>query len=201
LFTGCKSLSNLKGYQEIDRLTTSILLIQLDFPQQRIDLLKEMELDRKANRLKQKHERHHIKLVKGFNFFKFCPHYFYYSDPEAGNLYDENLKLYDEALNLLKFRLKDDNFYVIRFTTKQFDDGLDYEELKEGLRIYKADGSAMPFGFPDFVPMTNYGAQKYYENTIKVLDKRLKMYHKEHIRFKKYNARKNKKDLKGNSKS
>lgn len=189
VLSGCYSTSHLKGYQEIDRLFSSKLLIQLDFPQNQIDLLEEMGFQKRAKKLKTKHERHHLKLVRAFGNFRFCPIYFYYSDPEAGNVYDGQLKLYDEALQLVKYRLEDNQFFVAKFTTKLFEDGLDYEELKEGLRLYHADSSPLSLGFPDFVPMTNYGSKNYYESTIAILDKRLHVFHRKFRNFQKRQAR------------
>lgn len=199
ILSGCYPTSQLKGYQEIEQLYSTKLLIQLDFPQQQIDLFNEMGFDGRAKKLKSRHERHHLKLVRAFGNFRFCPIYFYYSDPESGNLYDDQLKLYDEALQLVKYRLEDDQFFIAKFTTKQFEDGLDYEELKEGLRLYNSDSSPMSLGFPDFVPMTNYGSRNYYESTIGILDKRLHIFHRKYINFQKRMAkRKNRKQENNN---
>ncbi len=196
VLSGCYSVNHLKSYQEINKLSTSILLIQLDFPQQEIDLLNEMGLEKRAARLQNKHERHHIKLAKAVTNFEFCQYYFYYSDLESYNLYDQDLKLYNEALSQVKFRLSsDDSFYIAKFTSKQFDDGLDYEELKEGLRLYKGDGSILPFGFPDFIPMTNYGSEKYYISTIRTLDRRLKIFHKKYLRYEKRTAKRKNRNM------
>jgi len=194
LLSGCYSINRLEGYQEVEQLSTSLLLVQLEFPQQQIDLLKEMGFENRATRLRNKHERHHNKLAKAFNSFSFCPYYFYYSDPDTVNVFDEDLKLYNDGLILSKFRLQDKQYFVAQFTAKLFDDGLDFEEIKEGLQLYKADGGLLSNGFPDFVPMTNYGSEEYYNNTIRVLDKRLFIFQKEYTRFKrKQDARKERK--------
>lgn len=194
VLSGCYSVNHLKGYQEIEKLSSSILLIQLEFPQKEIDLLNKMGFENKATKLQKKHERHHVKLAKAFTNFEFCKFYFYYSEPEEANLYDYNMKLYNEALSLVKFRLSDEPFYIAKFTSKMFDDGLDYEELKEGLRLYKGNGSAMPFGFPDFIPMTNYGSDKYYISTISTLDMKLQIFHNKQLRYEKRVAKRKKKN-------